>query len=806
MTVQTRPSPAAPARPVDKRGLTSAEVQERISRGDVNTFKVRVGRTYWQIVRYNLLNIFNLLLFVMLMIVLISQDYATVLFAGFSVVSNSLIGTIQEINAKRKLDRLAQLAPQVVHAWRDGDLVTIPSHQIVQDELIAIAPGDRLVVDGYLVESDSLEIDESHLTGESEPVSKADGDAVKSGSFCVAGAGLMVATRLGKASTVNQLSAVARVYKNTLTPSQQKIAAIVKLTLLVLAIFGPMIFISGHVNAYPFLEIVRNTVVFTTSLVPQGLILTTILSLTIGAVKISRHQTLIQRVNAVESLANVSVLCFDKTGTMTENRLTVTEVIPLADEPPPRIEHLLRVYVHNLAARNSTAQAIAQYVDGPGDDVIPAKQREIPFNSARKWGAIVLDRQTLVLGAPERVFAAIDPVMARVDDLSQQGLRVLAFASSSQPLDNGNMPPALEPLALVVVSDVVRHDIRETLQSFMRQEVRPKVISGDNLRTVRAVARQAGMSTDIAYTGDQIDQMPDSELDEAVQAADVFARVQPDTKRRIIAALRRQREYVAMVGDGVNDVPALKEADLAIAMNDGAQIAKDVSDIVLLNNAMSTLPLAFAEGTRITQTLFGTTKMFLTKNVYNTLLFIFVLFMSLPFPITPIQISWAAFGTVNIPAGLMALGLLRPSRIRNFRDDVLDYILTAGVVGAVGIAIMYLGALAYLGGDVVIARSATTLFFIMYSMTVLWHICGIDVLRPRTYFRYPLASVITLVLTGFALGTATLNPDLFEFHWPPLPVLLIVASVYLLVTTIVSTGMRNRGLLHEFYRLIDRSA
>ena len=802
MTAKTSAPTAAPAG--DLQGLTSAEVQERIARGDVNTFRVRVGRTYWQIVRYNLLNIFNLLLFIMLMIVLISQDYATVLFAGFSVVTNSLVGTIQEINAKRKLDRLAQLAPQVVHAWRDGDLVTIPSHQIVKDELIAISPGDRLVVDGHLVHSDSLEIDESHLTGESEPVSKADGDPVRSGSFCVAGSGLMVATKLGKASTINQLSAIARVYKNTLTPSQQKIAAIVKLTLLVLAIFGPMIFISGYVNAHPFLEIVRNTVVFTTSLVPQGLILTTILSLTIGAVKISRHQTLIQRINAVESLANVSVLCFDKTGTMTENRLSVSDIIPLAGDSRPHIEHLLRVYVHNLAARNSTAHAIASHVSAADDPGIPTKLREIPFNSARKWGAVILEQQTLILGAPERVFPADHPVMEQVDALSQEGLRVLAFASSSQSLENGNMPPALDPVALVIISDVVRHDIRETLQSFMEQEVRPKVISGDNLRTVRAVARQAGMATDLAYTGDEIERMSDSELDEAVRQADVFARVQPETKRRIIAALRRQREYVAMVGDGVNDVPALKEADLAIAMNDGAQIAKDVADIVLLNNAMSTLPLAFKEGTRITQTLFGTTKMFLTKNVYNTLLFILVLFMSLPFPITPIQISWAAFGTVNIPAGLMALGLLRPSRIRNFRDDVLDYIFTAGVAGAVGIAVMYLVTLGYVGGDVEIARSATTLMFIMYSMTVLWYTCGIDVLRPHTYFRYPLATLITLVLTGFALGTATRFPDLFEFRWPPLPVLLIIVTMYLLVTTVVSIGMRNRGLLYEFYKLVER--
>jgi cation-transporting P-type ATPase E len=782
-------------------GLTAAEVEERIERGQTNRFKARSGRTYFKIIQQNIFSIFNLLLFTMLLIVLISGDFWTVLFAGFSVVTNSLIGTAQEINAKRKLDELANLAPKSVDVIRAGERQTIDNQAVVMDEVIAIKPGDQLVVDGRVLTSDSMEIDESHLTGESDPIYKAEDDELASGSFCVAGTGYMVATRIGAASTVNRLTTIAKVYKNTLTPTQKKIAAVVRLALVILFIFGPMSFISGVVSDNGFINIIKNTLVFTTSLVPQGLILTSILALTIGAVKISRHQTLIQRVNAVESMANVSVLCFDKTGTLTRNQLEVEAIIPLRDDPT--IQDNIGVYIANLAHQNTTASAIARYLPMPQD--YPLKQQEIPFTSGRKWGAIMLQDRIFVMGAPERLLAEDDPAYAQVQSYAQRGMRVLAFAQAAlppiaeAPLDTD----LLTPLALIVIQDQVRKDIQETLQSFIDQDVQPKVISGDNLATVVAVAQQAGMNTQTAYTGAEIDAMNDGEIAQAVQDANVFARVEPDTKRRIIHALRAQGAYVAMVGDGVNDVPALKEADLAIVMNDGAQIAKDVAHIVLLNNAMSTLPKAFAEGTEITQTLYGTTKIFITKNVYNTSLFVFILFMSLPFPVTPIQISWAAFGTTNIPSGLMALGLLRPSKIESFRRDVMDYIITGGFTAAVGMAVAYVVAYRYTEGDLLAAQSTITLFFMLYGLTIFWYVCGVDITRPGTYFKYPMATAITGFLTTGTLITALIFPDIFEFTLPPLGIIVLLLSLWALVAMITSVGMRNRALLHQIYQLFE---
>ncbi len=781
-------------------GLTQAEVHERIKRGESNAFELRVTRTYWQIIRHNVLNTFNVVLFIMLLIVLISQDYATVFFAGFSVVTNALTGTLQELNAKRKLQKLARLAAHTVKVIREGEPQTISDQEVVKDDIIIIRPGDRLVADGQVVESNELEIDESHLTGESEAVDKHPDDALYSGSFCLAGSGLMQATRIGAESTVNRLSSIASAYKNVSTPTQKRVAAIVQMTLVVLVIFGPMLFLAGYRSDLPLLDMVRNTIVFSTSLVPQGLILVITVSLTIGAVNISRHKTLIQRVNAVESLANVTVLCFDKTGTITENKLAVSQIEPLDGWKQDAIEQAFHTYLNNITNHNSTAVAIAQYLGTPLDPM-PANLHEIQFNSARKWGAVIEDDRTLILGAPERIFDPDSDHYAHANAYAAQGLRVLALAQLETPPAPTSPIENAQPMALITIRDRIRDDIQDTIHAFQEQNVQLKVISGDNIETVRATVQQAGLNPTEIRVGSQLKSLSDDELTLVVRDTEVFARIEPTTKQRIVSALKQQGHHVAMVGDGVNDVPALKAADLAIVMNDGAQISKDIADIVLMNNAMSTLPKAFYEGREITHKIYGTTKMFLTKNVYNTALFIFVMFMALPFPITPIQISWAAFGTINIVGGLIALGLVRVAPINNFRDDVMDYVITAGLTGAVAMAIMYVVAF-YATNDVRVARSAMTLFFILYSMMNTWHVHGADITQPRTLVDNPNIVWTTILLTGAALATATLLPDLFEFTWPPIEVLILTLSLHILAILITAIGMRNRGLLHQLYKLM----
>ncbi|MCY3915894.1 MAG: HAD-IC family P-type ATPase [Chloroflexi bacterium] len=796
----------------DLAGLSASDVRERVSRGDSNDFEARVGRSYWNIFRENVLNLFNIVLGAMLIIVIALGDYATAFFAGFSVVSNTFFGMIQEFNAKRQLDQLAALAEQTVRCLRDGEWVDVPMRGVVLDEVIRIEPGDRLVVDGVVLRADSLEMDESHLTGESDAVSKAPADDVLSGSFCIAGAGVMRATKVGADSHINRLSVIAKQYKLVKTPTQIKIDITVEVAVVIMAIFVPLIFVTGFSGGSEFLQIVRNAVVFTTSLVPQGLVLVAILSLTIGAVKISRQQTLIQRVNAVESLANATVLCFDKTGTLTQNKLAVREVIPFEAMNPADIHLQLRSFLKNLAHLNNTAQAIDRYIDEVlGDGDYPPKLKEIPFSSGRKWAAVCLPDKTLLMGAPERLLPSDSPAIQRAEALAADGMRVLAFGEmrGEPDLQAGVAAYDVVPLALIVMSDQIRADIQDTLADFREEGLTLKVISGDNIETVRAIAAAAGMDIGSrAYAGAELDAMGEGEFDSAVNESHVFARIEPDTKQRIVEALRRNGEYVSMVGDGVNDVPALKAADLAIVMNDGTQISKDVADIVLLNNAMSTLPRAFREGKETTQTIFGTMKMFLVRNFFMVALFVCIAFLALPFPITPVQISWATFGTVNLPATLIAFGWLRPRFMAHFRRDVLDYIITMGCIGAALMTLLYLIVWFGGGGDLRMTRSAITIMVALYGMLITWHIQGIDLYNPDSFLQHWRLLLLSSALTALTIIAMYVFPELFEFNPPRWDgskgslMIAAIAALFLLTMALLSHGMRHRYLLNRFWSLL----
>ena len=789
-----------------RRGLTSADVAERVARGETNAYQARVGRSYWDIVRDNILNLFNIVMFSLLLVVLLFGDYATVFFAGFSVVTNSLLGMFQEMGAKRKLDQLAALSAPEIPVWRDGQLKPVRIREIVKDDVIPLQPGDRLVVDGRVLVSDALEMDESQLTGESDAVMKSVDDPVFSGSFCIAGSGTMIATTVGRESTINKISSTAKAYKHVLTPTQQRIALIVQLSVVIMLVCTPMIFISSYLKqgSVVNLNTFRDAVVFVASIVPQGLVLTAILSLTIGALSISRFQTLVQRVNAVESMANVSVLCFDKTGTLTRNQLTVTQIIPLNGLSQDEVKARLQLYLSNLSTLNRTAAAVLTHING---DVAPnqlppvAKLREIPFTSQRKWGAVVLPENTLILGAPERVLAKAD-LEQQARTLAAQGLRVLAFAQASHDaVENGALSEAREAIALIVLSDQVREDIRETLDAFQKQNVTLKVISGDNLETVREIAQEAGMAIDYAYTGDQLERMADTEFASAVKQGDLFARIEPETKRKIIASLKAQGEYVAMTGDGVNDVPALKEANLAIVMNDGAQISKDIADIVLLNNAMTTLPRAFFEGRTITQTIFATSKIFLVKNLYSLLFFIFAGFMAMPFPINPIQISWVTFGIINLPATLIAFRLLKPEYMREFRRDVLDYVVTGGFIGAAAMSLVY--AFAYLSNDSGLqeARSTMMLYLTLWGMLVFWNVHGVNLFRPRTLRQHPYVFLTGLALAAVTIAAAYLFPDLLAFVPPTAMEWAFVLLVFVVAMMLLHATFQTRWLVNRLWKL-----
>ena len=574
-------------------------------------------------------------------------------------------------------------------------------------------------------------------------------------------------------------------------------------------VLGPMIMLASTLDQQSLLQTIRNAVVFVTSLVPQGLVLVSILSLSIGAIKISRQRTLVQQVNAVETMANVTVLCFDKTGTMTQNQLAVQEVRPGRGQEVETVTATLATYIGQLAHRNGTAEAIHRYLENAA--IIPAplgeKISEVPFSSVRKWGALQFSGATLLLGAPERLpfpAAVAAPLQQEVESLSAQGLRVLAFARTVESLSaqQNSLKGECELLALLTLSDTMRKDIGETLQEFSAQDVQLKVISGDSLLTVRAIAEQAGLREGIAYEGAALDALSDEELETTVQNGQLFARVDPGTKQRILQALKRQGEFTAMVGDGVNDVPALKEAHLAVVLNDGAQISKDVADIVLLNNDLATLPRAFHEGRTITQTILGTMKLFLVKTCYSILGFFFVMLMSLPFPITPVQISWVTFGVVNIPATLIAFRILLPAAIRNYRHDLIDFAFTFGFLGAVGFALLY--ASAYLSApdsalQYTEASSAAAILISLFGMLAFWHVHGFDpFLKTSWSGRFGLF-LLGIALAAFTILAFYVVPDTLEFASPPPLILALTAVIFTAVAALTSLSLRNRHMTDRLW-------
>ncbi|MFN8562264.1 MAG: HAD-IC family P-type ATPase [Anaerolineae bacterium] len=504
----------------------------------------------------------------------------------------------------------------------------------------------------------------------------------------------------------------------------------------------------------------------------------------------------------------MTTLCFDKTGTLTRNRLRVTEIVPLAKLWKARSSSGCGSATGNLSHLNRTAAAVATSsrrrqrraarAPGGGQDARSA------VHLRAQMGAIVLPQETLIMGAPERVLCPEDDdALKRAAALGAQGLRVLALSHSTTPMQDGKLDPHRDSLALIILSDEIRENIQATLSAFERQDVALKVISGDNLETVREIAQEAGLDVSVGYTGDQLEAMSDTELEQAAVHGRVFARIEPETKRKLIRALKRRGHYVAMVGDGVNDVPALKEAHLAVAMNDGAQIAKDIADIVLLNNALTTLPLAFSEGRRVTQTIFGTTKIFLVKNFYSLMFFLFAGLMLMPFPLNPIHISWVTFWVINVPATLIAFRLIKPAGLHKFRHDVIDYALTAGFVGAVGMAAVY--AFAYLTSDhgLAQARSTVMLFITLFGMLCLWNIHGIRLLQPST-----LRGNLRVFFLGLALGIASLfrtlhRAALARIYPADERAVGVVLVTFLATVVILYVVMRLRWLTERLWKLFE---
>jgi cation-transporting ATPase E len=720
------PLAAAPAAGPSLAGLSSAEVTERVARGERNGPAPSTGRTYVAIIRENVFTFINNVLFILCFGLLALGEISDALVASGVVVGNVLVGVVQEVRAKRMLDRISVVTRPRATVVRDGVRSEIDPADIVRGDILVLDPGDQILVDGTLVGDGEIEVDESLLTGESDHVSKRDGIALYSGTFCVTGSALYRADKIGAESAARTLTVKARSFRRVLTPVQREVNVIVRVILLVAMLFEVFLLAETPLYYISLVDGVKMSVVIA-KLVPAGLFLSIALAYAIGAIRVARSGALVQQVNAVESLSNVDVLCLDKTGTLTANQLKFEDVIPTGSSEV-ELRQVLGDVTASASTTNRTTEAIARAVPGRPQ----RSMEEVPFSSDRRWSGVSLDGPRLhgsyVLGAVEALRPASDlsaEIEAEATSRSNLGLRVLLLARSTADVrlhdESGRprLPVTLTPLGLVSLSDELRPEARETLERFTAAGVTPKIISGDNPLTVAALATQAGLDPGPhVVSGAELAAMDEAQREQVAQAASIFGRIAPEQKEELVRLLRRRGHYVAMIGDGVNDVMSLKSANLGIAMETGSQAARAVADIVLLRDSFASLPSAVQEGQRIRNGIANVLKLFLTRVMAMSVLLMGVMILG-GFPFGPKQISVLTTLTVGIPSiGLAAWAHSgQPARGAMIRS-VIQFVLPAALTMALAGIGIYLYVLVVDYSDEM-AQTALTVLAVLCGLVLL---------------------------------------------------------------------------------------
>ncbi|MDO0913950.1 HAD-IC family P-type ATPase [Streptomyces sp. DT2A-34] len=726
-------------------GLTAAEVAERVARGQVNDVPVRSSRSLADIVRANVFTRFNAIIGVLWVIMLCVAPIQDGLF-GFVILANTGIGIIQEWRAKKTLDSLAVIGEARPTVRRDGAAAEVSTSEIVLDDLIEIGPGDKAVVDGVCVEADGLEIDESLLTGEADPVVKRPGDQVLSGSFVVAGGGAFQATKVGREAYAAQLAEEASRFTLVHSELRSGISTILKYVtwMMVPAAIG-LIITQLVAKDNELDDSIARTVGGIVPMVPEGLVLLTSVAFAIGVIRLGRKQCLVQELPAIEGLARVDTVCLDKTGTLTEGGMDVTELRPLSGGDEEYIRKVLGALGESDPRPNASLQAV---IDAYPDAEDWRCTESLPFSSARKYSGATFsegngEASTWLLGAPDVLLAADDPALAETDRLNEQGLRVLLLARAGRDLDDPDVTDSAKPAALVVLEQRLRPDAADTLRYFAEQNVRAKVISGDNAVSVGAVADKLGL------TGTTLDArtLPHDQdgMATALDDGTVFGRVTPQQKRDMVGALQSHGHTVAMTGDGVNDVLALKDADIGVAMGSGSEATRAVAQIVLLNNSFATLPSVVAEGRRVIGNITRVATLFLVKTVYSVLLALMVVFSQVEYPFLPRHLTLLSTLTIGVPAFFLALAPNKERAKPHFVRRVMRYSIPGGLVAAVATFATYLIARHYYSGDGALdaETSVATLTLFLISMWVLAIIA-----RPYTWWRLALVAAMGL---GFLL-------------------------------------------------------
>jgi cation-transporting ATPase E len=794
------------------KGLTEQQVSERRAAGETNNVTLSTSRSYRQILQENFLTFINLVFFAIGLIMVLLKNYSDAFLVVVIIFSGILISVIQEIWAKQKLDRIALLNRPKATVIRAGRELEIEPGEIVLGDLISVRAGDRILVDGALVGNNRIEVDESLLTGESDLIVKVEGDSVYSGTVCVSGNGYFEAQKVGADTVAYKLMTGARAFRQVYTPLQQEINLVMRILLLVACFLWILIGISFLSRSYSFADIVQHAAVVA-GLVPSGLLIAITLAYGTGAVRMLGQNILIQQANAVESLSNINVLCLDKTGTLTTNHIELEGIYPIAITEEA-LKQQLGDYAANSNSLNYTTEAIASACVGCQKPV----QLEVPFVSSRKWSALVYQDSSpsgsYFLGAPEILASSLsltDEMKQCIEMGTEQGLRVLMFACTEEAINleelaQGTLPKQLNPLGIVHFRNQLRPNVYDTLQSFAQAGIELKIVSGDNPETVAAIAKQAGFDSDLSLvSGLELAVMDEGSFAAAVSSVNIFGRITPEQKARIVKTLRQQKRYVAIVGDGVNDVLALKQANLGISMESGSKATRGVADIILLKDSFAALPHAFLEGQRIRNGIRDSLALFIIRVFCVALLIFSSAMVTDIFPFLNKQSALLAIFGVGLPTVVLPLWAQpgETQKEKSMVHSLLHFTVPATLSMTMVSLLVYLLYLVrailnlspeenFSQVDYTLPRTALVIIL------VLCHLCLLPFLKPPTRFwvggaplsgdwRYTIAAAILFVIFLITIEFPPLRNffHLAPLYWLDLVFLILVAIEWCLILRVL---------------------
>lgn len=755
-------------------GLTAAEVQARIQAGQQNEPAPALTRSVKQIFRDNLLTWFNLINLILGGLVFITGSYKNLLFLGVAIVSTG-IGIFQEIRSKRQVDKMSLLSEATYRVKRDGQVTTMHQDGIVQDDLLLVSRGDQLPVDAVILETAGIEVDESQITGEATAIAKANGDALVSGSFLVSGQAVVQVTAVGHKSFISQLSSEASTATATNSSQLLKtINRIIKVLTIVILPLGAILMISrlmGHSNLN---QAILGTVAAMVGMIPEGLVLLTSVSLAVSAMNLARKRVLVRELPSIEGLARVDVLCLDKTGTITSGQLKLTQIVPLNGTSIEHLRPLLGGLVRVVGDDNETAQALKNALPDPGWTAT----RVMPFSSARKWSGAVLPQGNFVMGAPEFMLKRVPAdIVKQMRTYAQSGYRVLGIAQTTQ-LEADDLGE-VTLMGLVLIEDELRPNAQTTFQYFKNQDVALKVISGDNPVTVANIAQRAGIDgsdrlVDMSQLAAPID------YDELVATYTVFGRVTPTQKKQLVIAWQRAGHTVAMTGDGVNDILALRQADCGIAMAGGSEAAKSIADFVLVNANFDAMLSVLNEGRRVINNIERVASLYLIKTMYSVVLSLIFIFMASGYPFQPIQLTPISTLTVGIPSFFLALEPNYQRITGQFMKQVMVIALPAAICVVTYIMLIFgVG-----GGELGLSYAQTSTLSVLLTGAVCF-VALLMVARPLNRLKIGLVVAMAVCFAVAVLFMGKLFSLVSLFDWQLalyyLPLLVTVYPFFYLV-------------------------